>query len=1091
MPPLDAAIGGIAAQIRELAARIQQVERNQRSAYNTRNTSFDGTSITFNDSTGAPALVVGAQSDGTFTSRQIGTVVPPKAPSTPIVTPGLLGLYVAWDGLMNDGSTPAADFAATQVHVSTSQNFTPSAATLQGHEVGAGLFGIGSLAAGTTYWVALVSVNGVGDTGPSSAQVSGVPVAVPAGSIPNGSITALQIQTGTITAAQIAAAAGILGSQIATSTITSANILAGTITAALLAAGLVVAGIVDATTVTGATLRNSATDPKTSINPDGSISITNIHGTIVFSIAPDGTVDWYSQGGELLMELQPGGTQLIYASLTGPTGWDFEPPGPPSVLFSASSAVSSLSYANAPGQATALGQCITVVASASGTNVPTSCTDSQGNSYATIQTSSTTPAMAVFQAVNAFPLTTSDTITVNFGTADVTEKNFIALVTAGVLAASVTDFSAQAHATSTAPSVSGTPANFGDLLLFFLTSASAGGVPTPADGWTLLQQQQVASQQYTSVYSSSNVSGSAVTASATIVSAAWTGIILGLKSSPAVPATGNSPTGQNATLSASTAWAGDGVLSLKITHSNTTAGWGATTPPFAVQPGTFVSMAATIFTPTALSAVSIGFTFWSGAGGTGANLGTVSGDQGTLATSINGVYLVSITGASVPANAASATFFVSQGGADAANTVYYLDAIAVPGGLVYSNSPTGGVDKLGNHYEQGINFVGLPGLTNVFGVEDPFGNQLASIDGAGNITGQTISAAVDVLIGGQSLTGLITPGPLGLVNYGFKTIGGTAWPSTAIGTTEIALFELDQVVKANRIYEFVMNPTIINALAAGSMHLHLRYTTDGSTPTTSSTEAMVTATRVETGSTDTQIGPLRCIFTPTADGTYRFLVSGHAGSSTWQFKNDEAVKCQIYDWGLNNGISTANNLVVLGSGSSGGSGAQQHTEYFYGNNTWSYYGPTPSLRGHNNTIFQGAYQGEGGFQYAYIQFSTGTLGNALNTVLNYTVQTVQLRLLNQHSWYNSGMTVSFHSSTSLGGAAGVVSVELENWHINEGQQLAHTLGSSAWSPFKAGGTTYAVLFPPSGTHDLNYYGYFFGGGPNNTSVPAMIVTYTH
>jgi len=96
----------------------------------------------------------------------------------------------------------------------------------------------------------------------------------------------------------------------------------------------------------------------------------------------------------------------------------------------------------------------------------------------------------------------------------------------------------------------------------------------------------------------------------------------------------------------------------------------------------------------------------------------------------------------------------------------------VPGGLVYSNSPTGGTDSFGNTFEQGINFIGLPGLTSIFGLEDPFGNQLVSIDAQGNIQGQTISATQDVLIAGQSVTALLNPGPLGLVNYGFKAIGG-------------------------------------------------------------------------------------------------------------------------------------------------------------------------------------------------------------------------------------------------------------------------------------------------------------------------------
>lgn len=1088
---LNMAVTTIAGQISELAGKVALLEKNQRSGYNAPNTSVAG-SITITDQIGTPAVVIGEQSDGTFTAKQIATIVPPKAPDTPLVAPGINGLYVSWDGLMNDGSTPAADFAAVQIHVSTVSNFTPSSATLQGHIVGAGLFGVGGLTPGTTYYVQLLAINGVGDSGQPSAQASGVPVAVPAGVIPNGSITALQIQTGTITAAQIAAAAGILGSQIQTGTITSANILAGTITAALLAAGLVVAGIVDATTITGSILRNSSTDPKTSINADGSISITVAGGTVIFSIGPDGTISWYSPGGTLLMELQPGGNQLIYASLTGPAGWNFEPPGPPTVLFSASSATSSTTYANAPTVPALAGSCVTVIASASGATNVTGVTDTQGNTYTQIQAQTSGVNMSVWQATGVNPLNTHDSITVTFGAANTQEKNIIALTTSGVVTTSVTDFSSSANGTSTSPSTSGTPSFYGDAMLFIVSNATAGGAPSAiTDGWTQVAQQNVSTFQWTTAWYSSNISGASQSATATIVSSAWSAIMIGLKMTPLTPVSNGVPAGVLATLSPSTVWAGDGVLSMKITHSGTTTGWGATFPAFPVQPGSTCTMQATIMTPTALSAVSIGFTFYSGAGGTGTNLGSVSGDQGTLSTTANGVYVVSITGATVPAGASSAVFFISEGAADASGTAFYIDSVQVPGGLIYSNSPTGGTDSFGNTFEQGINFIGLPGLTSIFGLQDPFGNQLMSIDAQGNIQGQTLSAATDVLIGGQSVAAALAGNfPGGLVNYGFKQIGATAWPSTAIGTTEVALFELDQVCQPGRIYQFEMNQTVINVNAAGtSAHLHLRYTTDGTTPTTSSSEAALVASRVETINTDTLIGPISCVFGPFSTATtLRCLLSGASNTAGgWVFKNDDYVRCMIYDMGT---ASLVNNLTVLGSGSSGGSSAQQYTEYFYANNTWSYYSSGPHLRGHNNTIYQGAYQGESDYQYAYLQFSTGSLGNFLNTVLNYTVNKVQLRLLNQHSWYNYGMTIGLHSSTVLG-SLGYSSI-LDFWNISEGQQLAHTLGTSAWAPFKAGGTTYAVLAPTSqNLKNLNWYGYFWGGGSNNANVPAMIVTYQH
>jgi len=1099
---LDPAVTQLTGQIREMAARITTLERNQRSGYNSQNTSIDGGSLTINDNTGAPAIVIGAQSDGTFAVKQVGTVVPPLSPSTPVVLGGIGGLIVSWDGLMSDGTTPLLDFAATQVHVSVTPNFTPSSGTLVGQMIGAGLFGIGGLTAGTTYYVALMAVNGAGQAGDPSAQASGSPAVIPAGVIPPGSITALQIATGTITAAQLAAAAGILGSQIAGATITSANIFAGTITAALLAANLVVAGIVDATTITGSILRNSATDPKTSINADGSITITNVGGVVVFKIEADGTIDWFSSSGTLLMKLSPGGTQLIYSSLTGPTGWDFEPPGYPLVLFSASSAVSSTTYANGvTTTATIPGSTVTVVASCSGATAATGVTDTAGNTYTLVQSVTVNQQMQVFQCPNANVLTSHDSITVTYAAANTQEKNITAIATAGVLpSGSVTDFSSSANGSGTAISVSGTPADYGDIVLLFVSDASAGGIPSAIpDGWTLLSQQHVATFQYTSIYYTANISAAAVTGSATIVSAAWSAIILGLKDNPVVPASTGSPAGVNATLTPSTVWSANGQMSLKITHSNTTANWGATFPAFPVIAGTSVSMSCQIFTPAALTGISIGFTFWSGPGGTGSNLGSASGDQGTLTTTTNGVYAVSISGAGVPAGAQSAVFFVNQAAADAVNTVYYIDAIAVPGGLVYSNSPIATTDPFGNVVPQGINFIGLPGLTNVFGVEDPFNNQLAGIDALGNITGQTLSATTDVILGGTSLAQFLVAGNSGIIQRAWTPV---SWPSVAIAQAETALLEIDFTIPAGHAYMLEVFPTDFLVSAAGAsgnqVVFRLKYTTDGSTPSTTVGGSVSevaghspTITTISNASKNFMSPYVSWIpGTPGVDTPYRVLLTGLIQTGgTIQFQT--SIEMRVTDLGVDNG-QFINSGVVLGSGTTGGSGgAQTKTEYFYGANTWSYYSGG-AQRNHNSTLYQGSPSGPGSaWNIGYIQFNVGSLGNNLNTVLStFGINSVKLRLQNTGSYYSYGMTVGLHSSTVLGSAG--YSSFLDFWNIAEGQLLTHTLGSSAWAPFAAGGTTYAVLAPTSPNNtNLNWWGNFWGGGVVGGKTPAMIVNWTH
>jgi hypothetical protein len=206
---LDPAVNALMSQIRELTARVQQLERNQRSAYNAQNTSIEGDNLTVNDANGNPAMVLGLLPDGTYGVTGLGTAVPTQAPDTPIVLPSINGLMVVWDGQMG-GSQPPMNLAMVQVHCSATAGFTPSSATLAGSIPSAGAYTVSGLTPGITYYVALVGANQQGNTGPASTLVAGVPLSV------------------------------------------AQNITANQVTAQMLAANLIYAGIVNGTLISGA-----------------------------------------------------------------------------------------------------------------------------------------------------------------------------------------------------------------------------------------------------------------------------------------------------------------------------------------------------------------------------------------------------------------------------------------------------------------------------------------------------------------------------------------------------------------------------------------------------------------------------------------------------------------------------------------------------------------------------------------------------------------------------------------------------------------------------------------------------------------------
>jgi hypothetical protein len=899
-----------------------------------------------------------------------------------------------------------------------------------------------------------------------------------------GSVGSANLQANSVYANALQAGS-VSTNALQANSVNASKITANSIGVAQLQVGLVMAGIVDATTVTGATLQNNAGNPKTSINPDGSITITNAAGIVIFKIGPDGTIDWYNSAGNLQMELQPGGTQAIYQSLTGPFSWGFDPPSAPVVLSEFTSNISSATYVNGLVQAVKAGSVVTVIASASGATDATGVTDAAGNTYTLVRSVTTGQHLQVFQAVNVAALASGAGLTVTFGAANSQEKNMIVLASSFVPTVTPLDFSASASGTSTAPSVTGTPTAYGDSLLFIGSWATAGGAGTMPDAWQQASQVNVAGQHWTGIWYSMNISGAAVAATAAITSAAWAGVLLGYKASPAIPLSAG-PVPTSATLTPSTLWADDGVFSCRVTKVGTATQWGITFPPFSVQPGAQLTTRVVIGALNiALGTFETGVTFWSGPNGTGSNLGNWFVSWGTLA--FNQFHPRAITNITVPAGAVSATAYALEKQADTAGQWFLIDNLIVPGGLAYSNSPVATSDTKGNQIEQGINFIGLPGLTNVFGVEDPYvGTQLASIDGLGHISGVTVSAATDMTIAGQSLLDdLISPMSQGVVARGWTPSGG--WPSTPVGTTNTPILELDQVLPAGRGYKFSVVPTTFIPTAAGTQYvMQLRATTDGSTPTTSS--AILRQSVIPCSNANLNHMTPACEYVPgnlAADTPYRLLVTANVQAGSFQYQG--SLELRIEDLGEWTSQQFGNNGLALGTGSGGGSSVQTYVEHFYGNETWSYneYG----LRNYKGTMYQGAYSGEGFAQHSWIQWSGGDRGNSLNTVLNYTVSKVSLRTLCQHTWYNSGMTVSLHSSSGSVGNLGAISGELGTYTAKAGQFQEMVLPGSVWAPFKAGGVTRMVLRPPGGSTDLGYYGYFWGGGNNNSNVPRLTVTY--
>lgn len=169
-----------------------------------------------------------------------------------------------------------------------------------------------------------------------------------------------------------------------------------------------------------------------------------------------------------------------------------------------------------------------------------------------------------------------------------------------------------------------------------------------------------------------------------------------------------------------------------------------------------------------------------------------------------------------------------------------------------------------------------------------------------------------------------------------------------------------------------------------------------------------------------------------------------------------------------------------------------YTKSWNATGTYSYWGTTtiwsPQLRYTNGLVYQGEYSGGGaaGAQFAIITVNQSSISSALSGA---TVNSCYLKMTNQHSWYDSGVSLQLGmtSDTSFGSSynpnAGHCLLDCGEFHFNEGQTVNMNIGVWFANELKSG--TYKNLIMGNGNTSLSYYGYWTGG-----TNPVLTITYT-
>jgi hypothetical protein len=146
-------------------------------------------------------------------------------------------------------------------------------------------------------------------------------------------------------------------------------------------------------------------------------------------------------------------------------------------------------------------------------------------------------ALQIFQAMGANELSASyDSVTVNFAASDTQQTSIMVLSGASLNAQGPPDISAYSSGTSGTPGTGPrTPAQAGELALWVVQDATAGGTGAAPPGWTQLAQVSGASV-ITTVYYQVTSTTAALSPATAITSAAWQAALVSLEGATAPPA---------------------------------------------------------------------------------------------------------------------------------------------------------------------------------------------------------------------------------------------------------------------------------------------------------------------------------------------------------------------------------------------------------------------------------------------------------------------------------------------------------------------------------------------------------------------------
>jgi hypothetical protein len=374
---------------------------------------------------------------------------------------------------------------------------------------------------------------------------------------------------------------------------------------------------------------------------------------------------------------------------------------------------------------------------------------------------------------------------------------------------------------------------------------------------------------------------------------------------------------------------------------------------------------------------------------------------------------------------------------------------------------------------------------NFIAITQGLENTVASIDQDGNISGQTITAAEDIIIAGDSfLDDLYDPLPKGIVAYASwnSTQNGGVSYTGAGANTEKGFLELPFLAQAGRRYKVTATSQVLSSVVDEEYSFFLR---DGGTDTPTLSSTNLTRAEIAGGSEAFAVDLQMVYVSEFTAGVHRLLWTflGADGTMRIHLANRPAF-FMVEDTG-SSVLVTDTPTINDGSGGAAPPVSNYTTDFFA---TWYQTYKETGAQKTDTTANQGYYSSSDGNQRSLVGFDYAAIQAALSGA---TITSIKLTAYAEHWYLNAGGTavIGTHSYTSKPSTWADGSVN-QNRQTSSGWpkpgSRTVTLAAAFGTDFQSGAAR-GIAFGPGINETTTYYGKFTGSG---ASRPKLTITYT-